>query len=124
VAQGVQLTRAAAVADCTFELLVHATKRLADPEVFWVTKDVLPAGSAGLAAPLTASVHAVGARQQAPLVRVQMLAQRVGAEPQEAPVPPSAAPLRSSQSMAQEAFSSPQPETGRGADGADMDVQS
>jgi hypothetical protein len=111
----------AVVADCTFQLLVHSSARDADPAVFWVTKDVLPAGSAGLAAPLTASVHSVGARQQAPLLRVQILAQRTEAEPLESPAPLSAAPQRSSQSLAQEAFASPQPETGRGADGAEMD---
>jgi hypothetical protein len=65
-------------ADCTFQLCVHTTDRGADPDVYWLTKDVLPEGGAGgVAGPFAACVHAVGARQQAPLLRVQVLAEQL-----------------------------------------------
>lgn len=67
--------------DCTFQLMAHTTDRGADADVYWVTKDVLTEGGIGAIGPHTVPVHSLGERQQAPLLRVQVMVEQ--AQPQE-----------------------------------------
>ncbi len=120
---------------------MHTTERGVDPETFWLTKDVLLDGDAsslgyGAAAQCgaTAALHAVGARQSAPLVRLQVLAQQLEGEaasgatatdllsPRASPLaPPSAhgaAPSRrSTQELVERGLGTPQGSGGGAASG-------